>query len=50
MNHTSVSVMSGKIIMEVEDEVEIECNHCHKTDKYFVCIEVEDEDLMSDRD
>jgi len=50
MNHTNVSVMSGKIIMEVEDEVEIECNHCHKTDTYFVCIEVEDEDLMSDRD
>jgi len=50
MNHTSVSVMSGKIIMEVEDEVEIECNHCHKSDIYFVCIEVEDQDLMSDRD
>ena len=50
MNHTNVSVMSGKKIMEVEDEVEIECNHCHKTDTYFVCIEVEDEDLMSDRD
>ena len=50
MNHTNVSVMSGKIIMEVEDEVEIECNHCHKSDIYFVCIEVEDQDLMSDRD
>jgi len=50
MKHTNVSVMSGKIIMEVEDEVEIECNHCHKTDIYFVCIEVEGEDLMSDRD
>ena len=48
MNHTNVSVMSGKIDMEIEDEVEIECNHCHKTDIYFVCIEVEGEDFCQD--
>jgi hypothetical protein len=36
--------------MEVEGEVEIECTHCHKIDEYTVCIEVEAEDIMSDRD
>ena len=50
MHHTSVNVKSGKIIMEVEDEVEITCDHCHITDTYFVTIEVEQEDFMSDRD
>lgn len=50
MNHTSVNVESGKIIMEIEDEVEITCKHCNKQDTYYVCIEVEAEDYMSDRD
>ena len=50
MIHTSVNVMSGKIIMEIEDEVEITCKHCHMEDTYYVCIEVEAEDFMSDRD
>ena len=50
MNHTSVNVESGKIIMEVEDEVEIECSHCGKTDTYYVCIDVEPDDLAQDID
>jgi hypothetical protein len=36
--------------MEIEDEVEITCKHCQKTDMYDVCIEVDPDDFMSDRD
>lgn len=42
--------MSGKIIMEIESEVEIECKHCDTIDTYYVCIEVEPDDLTQDLD
>ena len=42
--------MSGKIDMEIESEVEIECKHCNKQDTYYVCVDVEPEDFMSDLD
>ena len=50
MNHGNVSVRSGKKDMEIESEVEIECNHCKKTDTYYVCVEVESEDFTQDLD
>ena len=36
--------------MEGEEEVEIECRHCGVVDTYYVCIDVDFEDYIQDRD